>query len=76
VTEAKVDRSGGQLLEFFGPGLGQYFYATAGIYGVARAEFGVLRAYAYAYGGVAPKTRAGGAAWSHRRSDSGRRRRV
>ena len=25
VTEAKVDRSGGQLLEFFGPGLGQYF---------------------------------------------------
>ncbi|HXJ35478.1 MAG TPA: hypothetical protein VMS22_15700 [Candidatus Eisenbacteria bacterium] len=55
VTEAKVSGSSDPLVEFFGPGLSQYFLSEAGIYGVARAEFGVLRAYAYAFGGVAPK---------------------
>ncbi|HEV7733529.1 MAG TPA: hypothetical protein VGR62_15290 [Candidatus Binatia bacterium] len=55
VTEAKMSGDAGYLLSFFGPGLQQYFLATASIYGVAHAEFGVLRAYAYAAGGVAPK---------------------
>lgn len=56
VTEGSVESAAGGLLEFFGPGLQQYHLATAYIRGVAKADFGVLRAWAYAAGGVAPKS--------------------
>mgnify|MGYP001582344580 CR=1 FL=1 len=54
-TEGKISGVNPARLDFFGPGLGQYFVAVADIYGIARADFGVLRAYAYAGGGVSPR---------------------
>ena len=41
VTEGKVSGVHPPRLDFFGPGLDQYFVAVADIYGIARAEFGV-----------------------------------
>lgn len=55
-TEGSVESHAAPLLDFFGPGLLQYDLATAYIRGVARAEFGVLRAWAFAAGGVVPKS--------------------